>query len=186
MPKKPGKNTVRSKQPKMLPVHITYLEMLSPILVMPPVPTRPTVALITANNIPPSFYTYMYELIGKAHHWEERRHMEADRLGKIINNPDCEISILYVEGCPGGFFELNLKKRPDAVEIQYVGLAPEYQGLGLGKWFFATAISAAWRHKPERVTLETNTLDHPAALPLYQILGFSPVAIADKQVSEWK
>ena len=40
----------------------------------------------------------------------------------------------------------------------------------------AAAISAAWAHGPKRVTVQTCTLDHPAALPLYQKLGFTPVA----------
>ncbi|TIX52655.1 MAG: GNAT family N-acetyltransferase, partial [Mesorhizobium sp.] len=36
--------------------------------------------------------------------------------------------------------------------------------------------AAAWSHGPRRVTVQTCTLDHPAALPLYQKLGFAPVA----------
>lgn len=152
---------------------------------MPPVPTRPSVALIVARNIPAHFYAYLYQLVGKPHHWEERRNMPPSELQSTINSESCAISVLYVEGCPAGFFELDLEEMPTSIEIKYIGLAPEYQGLGVGKWFLAAAISAAWSHKPEKLRLETNTLDHPAALPLYQKLGFSPVAVGDAEITPW-
>ena len=48
-------------------------------------------------------------------------------------------------------------------------------GLGLGRWFLGAAIEAAWATGPKQIVVQTCTLDHPAALPLYQKLGFSPV-----------
>ena len=55
----------------------------------------------------------------------------------------------------------------------------EAQGLGLGRWFLLQAIEAAWNLNPLKVTVNTCTLDHPAALPLYQKLGFVPVNQTD-------
>ena len=46
--------------------------------------------------------------------------------------------------------------------------------MGLGRWFLGAALEAAWAHEPQAVVVQTCTLDHPAALPLYQKLGFSP------------
>ncbi len=152
---------------------------------LPPVPTKPPIALIRAENIPSAFYAYLYEHVGKPHHWEERRNASQDELAEIINSEITEISVLYVEGCPAGFFELDLSDAPASVEIKYLGLVRNYQGIGLGKWFAAAAINAAWLHKPGKVKIETNTLDHPAALPLYQKLGFSPVGIAETEISTW-
>ncbi len=186
MPNKSDKAVAKGKRPKTLKAHITYLEMTSPLLRIPPVPTRPTVALISARNIPARYYSYLYELVGKAHHWEERRNMSPEDIFEKINSENCAISILYADGCPAGFFELVWENSPDDIEIKYMGLAPDYQGLGLGKWFIATAISSAWARKPQRVFLETNTLDHPAALPLYQKLGFSPTGIGEADVSVWE
>lgn len=186
MPSKSNSKTKRPKEPRKLTAHITHLEMTAPATKMPPVPTRPSVALISAKNIPAKYYSYLYELIGKAHHWEERRTMPAQEIYDLINSPGCSISVLYADGCPAGFFELDLKHAPNEIEIKYAGLAPNYQGLGLGKWFMATAISAAWARKPERVFLQTNTLDHPAALPLYQKLGFSPIAVGEAEVLAWE
>ncbi|MDP9138920.1 MAG: GNAT family N-acetyltransferase, partial [Pseudomonadota bacterium] len=60
--------------------------------------------------------------------------------------------------------------------IKYFGLIPDFQGRGLGKWFLAEAIAAAWSGSPQRVIVDTCTLDGRAALPLYQRSGFVPYA----------
>ena len=150
-----------------------------------PIPTRPKIALIRAENIPVDFYRYLYELVGKDHHWEDRRHIPEPNLYSIINHENTEISVLYADGCPAGFFELNKESHPNSIEILYFGLGRDYHGLGLGKWFTYAAISAAWAHKPEKIKIQTNTLDHPAALQLYQRLGFSPVATEDVEIEAW-
>ena len=41
---------------------------------------------------------------------------------------------------------------------------------------------AAWNQPITRLTVSTNTLDHPAALPLYQKMGFSPVGQSEALV----
>ena len=52
-----------------------------------------------------------------------------------------------------------------------------FQGnAALGKWLLAEAIRAAWAKLPKRVIVQTCTLDGPAALPLYQKMGFTPYA----------
>ena len=50
---------------------------------------------------------------------------------------------------------------------------PHYHGRGLGKFFLSEAIFAAWAHKPEKVGIETNTLDSPRAIIMYQKAGFA-------------
>lgn len=127
----------------------------------------------------------MYEMVGKAYHWQDRRELSAADLFAIVNEDNCEIHVLYAEGCPAGFFELDTTQAPEAVEILYFGLGLEFQGMGVGKWFLSAAIAAAWGHKPNKVIVETNTLDHPAALPLYQRLGFSPVRVSDVEITPW-
>lgn len=174
-----------SKPGKLIETRITYLEMNAPPLRSLPVPTRPRLALIRAENIPTDFYNYLYEQVGKPHHWENRRDLDNDDLDDIINSEETEISVLYADGCPAGFFELATENPPKFIEITYVGLSPEYQGMGIGKWFISSAISAAWAYKPEKVKLETNTLDHPSALRIYQQLGFSPVATGTAKIREW-
>ena len=82
--------------------------------------------------------------------------------------------MLYLDGAPAGFFDLK-PHLPDDVELAYFGMMEQAIGQGIGRWFLGAAIEAAWRTGPKTVTVQTCTLDHPAALPLYQKLGFSPV-----------
>jgi GNAT superfamily N-acetyltransferase len=170
---------------RKLSAHVTHLEMSHAPTRVYPVPTRPVTALMAARNIPPEFYSFLYELVGKPCHWYDRRNMDSDELYNLINDPCCEIGVLYADGCPAGFYELDTEHLPGKVEIRYFGLAEDYQGMGLGKWFLATTIKAAWAHKPEKVSIETNTLDHPAALQLYQRMGFSPIAVSDVEIEPW-
>lgn len=174
------------KSVKKLKAHVTHLEMSQAPLRSVPIPTRPKIALIRAENIPTDFYRYLYELVGKDHHWEDRRTLTDAKLYSIINHENTEISVLYADGCPAGFFEFNKEQHPESIEILYFGLGKNYQGLGLGKWFTYASISAAWAHKPEKVKIQTNTLDHPAALQIYQRFGFSPTATEDVEIEAWQ
>jgi len=174
------------KHGKKLKAHVTHLEMNTAPSRSLPIPTKPRIALIRADNIPVDFYRFIYELVGKKHHWEERRNLSDEMLYAQINHENTEVSILYADGCPAGFFELNKTEQPESIEIRYFGLSKNYQGIGLGKWFAYAAVSAAWAHKPNKVNLQTNTLDHPAALRIYQRLGFSPTSTQDVEIIAWQ
>ena len=105
--------------------------------------------------------------------------MSAEDLDAIIHAETTEISVLYLDGAPAGFFEID---RSDfhAPEIAFFGLMHRATGLGLGRWFLSCAIDAAWSvGEPDKVTVETCTAEHPAALTLYQKLGFSPVGTVE-------
>ncbi len=58
--------------------------------------------------------------------------------------------MLYVDGCPAGYFELDSSRMPDDVEIAYFGLIGKYTGMGLGHWFLGAAIDAAWDRQPQQ------------------------------------
>ena len=83
------------------------------------------------------------------------------------------------DGWPHGFFVLD-GRAPRACDLAYFGLVPEAIGRGLGTFLLQTALHMAWdRPGTARVTVNTNSLDHPRALPLYQKAGFEPVAARD-------
>jgi GNAT superfamily N-acetyltransferase len=78
-------------------------------------------------------------------------------------------------GWPHGFFILDCRD-PDICDLALFGLAPQATGRGLGTYLLQTAVHMAWdRPAAVRVTVNTNSLDHPRALPLYQRAGFLPV-----------
>ena len=98
----------------------------------------------------------------------------AEEMVEALHKPGRDIRVLYLDGAPAGFFDLK-PHLPESVELAYFGMMEHATGQGLGRWFLGAAIEAAWSYRPEDVTVQTCTLDHPAALPLYQKLGFSPV-----------
>lgn len=153
---------------------ITYLEMTAPPIRRSAAPLGPMLALMRADEMPLHFYRYLYREIGRNHHWVERHGVSDETLSDMTQAEGIEISVLYADGVPAGYFEID-ERDPDAVNVAYLGLMPEWTGRGLGPYLLTCALDRAWRDAPEKVTINTNTLDHPAALPLYQKFGFSPV-----------
>jgi GNAT superfamily N-acetyltransferase len=153
---------------------ITYLEMTQ--RPTSPTPTRPAmpIALMRAQDMPVSFYRYLYNAVGEDWLWYERRLVDDEILASTIQNPDVYVYVLYVKGSPAGYGELDLRFGRDRVELEYFGLLPEFIGLKLGRYFLRWLVDEAWTHEPDRVTVNTCDLDHPRALGLYQSTGFVP------------
>lgn len=82
-----------------------------------------------------------------------------------------DVFVLFVGGAPAGFFELD-RTSSDEVEVVHVGLLPDFQGRGLGKYLVATAVETAWDEEPDRVWASTSGDDDPRGLLLYQWAGF--------------
>ncbi|MEM6414007.1 MAG: GNAT family N-acetyltransferase [Pseudomonadota bacterium] len=156
-------------------VTITFLEQRNrPLRTQTPSPVS-KVAILRAEDPPPHFYRYLYGIVGDRHHWFSRKRLSDEELTTIIAHPDTYIYVLYHKGAPCGFCEID-KRDSNDVCIKLFGLAPNAHGLGLGRYFFSQCNDLAWQSGPKRVNLETCTLDHPAALPLYQKFGFTPYA----------
>ncbi|MYZ49466.1 GNAT family N-acetyltransferase [Propylenella binzhouense] len=153
---------------------ITRLEMTEPPASFPPQPAGPRLALVKAERIPLHFYRYLYENVGRPWLWLERAGISDAELAERIHKPGVEIHVLYAEGAPAGYFELEAGL--EVVTLVYFGLFPEWIGHGIGPWLLGAAIRQAFSFGPATVRVNTCTLDHPAALPLYQRLGFVPVS----------
>jgi len=167
---------------KTHPITITHLEMLKPLGQVVPRPSC-QIAIIRAQKPPVHFYRYLYNTVGASHTWVNRRRIGDDALADIIHDPGIEIFVAYVDGSPAGFAELKFSDSKEA-EISYFGLMPEFTGRGLGRFFLAEAIHIAWARDINRLIVQTCTKDHPAALPLYQRLGFSPFAQSEDVLEE--
>ena len=162
-----------------IPITITKLEMKAKPAALRPQLRREhehgRVMLLKVKQPPVHFYRYLYETVGKPHVWVERTRMSDEALGAIVQDPNVELYVLYCEGAPAGYAELDFRKMPEA-ELAYFGLIQDFLGRGLGSFLLATAIDIAWSKPIERLWVHTNTLDHPRALPLYQKMGFVPYA----------
>lgn len=153
-------------------VVITYLEQTDRPALRNAARPNLKFAILRAENPPVHFYRYLYRLIGDPYHWVSRRRLGDAELAKIITDPKVYVYVLYIGGVPAGLAEVD-NRSPKGVEIKFFGLAQEWHGRGLGRYFLTQVVDLAWDLMPKRVRLETCTLDHPAALPLYQKLGFT-------------
>jgi GNAT superfamily N-acetyltransferase len=162
-------------EPAELEVTITYLQMLEPPVRGPARPPRLTekIALMRAERPTVGFYRYLYNAVGNAWLWYERNQLSDEELTAIVQDEKVEVCVLYYGGTPAGYAELDFRKEGE-VELAYFGLVPDFIGIGLGKYLLDWAVDSAWSRRPARLWVHTCTLDHPAALPLYQRAGFVP------------
>ena len=161
-----------------LDVTVTYLQMTSPPGRAPrPAPSRDQpVMLIKAENPTVAFYRHLYAEVGLPWLWFERCEMSDTVLDSVIRNKNVSIYVLYVGGIPAGFAELDARQPPNDTDrdlhLAYFGLVTEFIGYRLGPYFLDAVINIAWTRDIDRLWLRTCTLDHPAALPVYQKAGF--------------
>lgn len=165
-----------------IPVTVTYLEMRAAPTHVPPLPLNAHVALLRCRDIQKHYYRYLMDRVGRQWHWVNAMRLSDADLDARLKEPGREVTVLYVDGAPAGFFELALHG-DDTRELHFFGLMPQATGQGLGRWFLGAAISAAWAHKPKSLVVQTCTLDHPAALPLYQKLGFVPIGQSKETIT---
>lgn len=115
----------------------------------------------------------LYRAVGAKWHWTDRLPWSAAEWDAAVNRDDVELWVAQVDGEIAGYFELSIGC--DAVELSYLGLMPEYTGRRLGTLLLNAAIDRAAATTTPRMTVNTCTLDHPAALPNYLKGGFSIV-----------
>jgi GNAT superfamily N-acetyltransferase len=167
---------VRSGEPGCLDVVVTHLEMTHAPTTPAPKPPALKLAVLKAEDISVPFYRFLYAETGRDWVWYERRAMDDASLAALLAETGVEVYVLYVGGQPAGYVEFDLRPLPAEIELRYFGLMKPFIGRGIGPWLLDWAIREAWRRAPQRVYVNTCTLDHPRALALYQRLGFRPFA----------
>lgn len=167
--------------PKRIPTIVTFLDMAAkPELTPPPLPAG-KIAILRAEKPPVHFYRYLYDAIGKAHYWVDRKKIGDDGIAELLADPGVQLYVLYAEGCPAGMAEMDYRN-PAAGQLAYFGLMPEFIGRGLGHYFLVQTVLNAWAKPIKMLKVNTCTLDHPRALPLYQRAGFSPYAREERYI----
>jgi len=162
--------------PAVVPVgvDVTFLRMERPPA--PPAPPLPPDAAVEhAVRCTPMFYRYLYFTVGRDYVWWLRRTLPDADLAAILRRPGVSIHVLYREGEPAGFYELDRRAGGGTINLSYFGLMPHAIGRGLGMAFLRHAVDAAWSTGAGAVTVNTCTADHPRALPNYLAVGFEKV-----------
>ena len=154
-------------------VVVTFLRMNAPPA--DPAPQLPDgTEVVLARHCSVGFYRYLYDTVGHPYVWWLRRTMPDRQLAQLLADSRIGIHVLYRDGEPAGFYELDSTPWP-AVNLSYFGLMPQAVGTGLGYAFLRHAVDAVWRSGARAMTVNTCTADHPRALPTYKRAGFRAV-----------
>lgn len=170
--------TDTSVPPGKLREVVTYLEMLSrpQELDASEPPPHAGVRLERVANPAVPFYRFLYNTIGEPWLWQDRRRLSDDALAAQIQAAGVAIYVLYADGQPAGYVELDARVTGD-VELVFCGLMPWAIGRGLGPWMLRRATVLAWDQLgARRFWVHTCSFDHPSALGMYKAAGFVPFA----------
>lgn len=162
------------------PSRITFLEMTSrpaPRRAPPPLDAH---ALMRVEEPAVAYFRWLYHHTGRDWMWIDRRRWDDEKLAAHLTAPGYALYVLYLKGGPAGFFELVPHDGGTRIDLGLFGIMPEYIGRKLGPFMLDQAIQLGWERGPNRMTVDTCTLDHPRALTLYQKFGFTPYATRER------
>lgn len=125
-------------------------------------------------------YRQYYYGVGEKHNWLDRMVMPDEELLAKINAGNTDIYLMRINGLQAGFAEFVVEEH--FTEILYFGLFPNFVGKGFGHYFLQWVIEKAWSYPNTKwIQLNTCTLDHNNALPVYLKAGFVTVRTEEQQ-----
>lgn len=160
--------------PRRVTVTTTYLELAGRAAFRPATLDDPAVLVMDARTPLAAFARFLYAAVGRDYHWTDRHTWTDERLRDYLARPATTVLVLYYDGTPAGYVELNAAAGEAGTEIAYFGIIPDFQGRGLGKHLLSVGVARAFADGAARVWLHTCTLDGPHALANYRARGFVP------------
>jgi GNAT superfamily N-acetyltransferase len=161
-----------------LPVTITHLELAADDWTLRGRPPDLGIAIERIAEPTAALYLDLYDRVGRAWLWYERRMMGEEALAALLNRPGHELHVARHDGALAGYFELYED------EIVFFGLTPDYIGRRIGPWLLDRAIERGFARGSARLILNTNTVDHPRALDTYRKAGFRVVRSESKELQD--
>ncbi len=151
---------------------ITYtLEMESPEELRPKTDAIPGFRIERMETPCPELNKFFHTLVGYEYRWGGRASWGQQEWYAYANRGGLETWVAYVRGTPAGYFELE-RHTDGNVQIECIGLIPQFVGRGFGGVLLTHAVRRAWELASGKVFLRTSSYDHPHALPNYQSRGF--------------
>lgn len=184
--KPPAENEFPAADSETLNVVVTHMEMTA----LPKRRTfarpRGSLALLEAKAPTVSFYRYLYDAVGAAWMWADRQSMSDDTLEKLLNGDQWSLRVLYVDGVPAGFAELDHTDlaTEGCLTLRHIGLMPSFIGRGYGRYLLTWVIDAAWQLQPMRIETAVRSLDHPHGVALLQQYGFTVVSQEAREITD--
>lgn len=149
----------------------TYLQQLcSQHLIRARIPAL-LCTFVKAEIPSPALSRYLYTAVGGDWHWHDRLPWSWQQWLTYLSSAKVHTWVLYVQGTPAGYIELQQSEDGSEVEVVYFGLIRGFVGQGLGGHLLSLGLEAAWQLQPRRVWVHTCTLDGPFALANYQARG---------------
>lgn len=118
----------------------------------------------------PELGRFLYTAAGGNWYWTDRLAWTYDGWLQRLSHPRVETWVLYQEGTPAGYFELDGGSDHD-VEIAYLGVLPAFIGSRFCGWLLTDAIRRGFAMGCKRVWVHTCTVDSSSALANYQARG---------------
>src|SRR5437588_9534838 len=113
-------------------VKVFYLEMTSHAQRSVPAPCE-GLSILQAKSPTVGYYRFLYDAVGSDYHWHSRKKLSDAELAAVLSDPRNEVHVLFVEGAPAGFAELD-RRVAGEIELVQFGLMRERIGQGLGKY----------------------------------------------------
>lgn len=147
-----------------------YLETLAPAQLRRARVPQPEPLIMQARTPLPMLNRFLYTAVGGHWFWRDRLSWSYARWMSWLDRPELQTWVLYAEGTPAGYIELEYQNDGD-VEIAYFGLMREFTGRGLGGHLLTRGIEQGWAMGARRIWVHTCSLDGPAALANYEARG---------------
>ncbi len=131
------------------------------------------ISFLKAISPDTSYFLYLYKEVGRKYEWTDWLRSKKSKLESFLTDNNVILYSLILRGVPKGFFVLDYRHIP-ICDLAYFGLFNDVTGRGLGKFMINRVFEEVIkRGDAKTLTVNTNTLDHKSALPLYQKAGFN-------------
>src|SRR5437016_9981819 len=105
--------------------------MTTPSELRPSLEPAPPVEIRRATVVSPELGRFLDTAAGGNWYWVDRLSWSYEQWAERMSDPRVETWIVYEDGTPAGYFELDGRNAGD-VEIAYLGLMPTFLGRRLG------------------------------------------------------
>ena len=151
---------------------VTYLEMNTQPDIEWPEPPSGDIFVLHSKKPSSRYFFDLYRAVGEEYEWTDKYELPLKEIDAFLSHSFVQMFTFFKNGWTAGFFVLD-RRILGICDLAYFGLVPEAIGFGYGEYLLKFAVKESWKEKDmQLLTVNTNTLDHPNALPLYEKIGF--------------
>ena len=151
---------------------VFYLEMANQLNTDWPEPPPGDIFVLHSDKPTSEYFFDLYKRVGEKYEWTDKYKVPLKEIEIFLSHTSVKMFTFFKNGRTAGFFILD-RRVVGICDLSYFGLVPEAIGFGYGEYLLKFAVQEGWKEKNTQIlTVNTNTLDHSNALPLYKKVGF--------------